>query len=72
MSRYRHTGKYDFAPDRGSPNGNQQSFTRTFTATCDVTAKANVTDWKKGRVDIVDEKLVRIDVAEQTSVVALD
>lgn len=72
MPQYRHTGKFNFAPDRGSPNGNQDPFTHEFTAECNVTAKAHVDEWKKRYVDVVDEELVRIDVAEVTSVVALD
>jgi len=71
MPQYRHSGTFNFAPDRGSPDGNKEPFSNEFAAACDVTAKAHVAEWKKYRVDIVDEKLVRIDVAEKTTPIEL-
>ena len=71
MPRYRLSGQYDFAPDRGSPNGNREPFTHEFDADTDELAKKHVAEWRENKVDIVDESFEHIDESEKTTPIEL-
>lgn len=69
MPDYRLTGKYFFAPDRGSPKGNKEPFTEEFEAADDVKAREWVRAFRSTHVKIVSARLVRIKTREKTVVI---
>lgn len=71
MPDYRFTGVYLHAPDRGSPNGDQEPFAEEFEVGDDKKAREWVKAFRKTHVTIVQPRLARIVVREKTERIKL-
>ncbi len=71
MPEFRFSGKYKFAPDRGSPEGDTEAFSEEFEAADDKAARTWVAAFRSTHVDIEGPRLVRIVKREQTTPVSL-
>jgi hypothetical protein len=68
VPRYRLSGNYFFPPDRGSAPGGmgeKKPMQHEFTVADEAAALEHVANFRKDKVDIVDAKLVSIDVPAQ-------
>lgn len=68
---YRFSGVYNYAPDRGSPDGHTSPFVKRFRVLTDDEARAWVHRFRHNRAPIENEKLVRVASQEETVVVPL-
>lgn len=60
MPLYRLTGKFYFPPDRGSPKGNEKSFSEEFQAPDIQKAREWVAQYKKNHAEIRNPRLARV------------